>query len=1302
VSIAVYDPDGFALQIFRDRYAIHAEETFGQACERVSRSIADAEMGTKRDEYFARFLDILQTNRFSPGGRIWRGAGRQRGQMLNCLQGDTLVHTKEYGLIPIKLLAGTNADVLSNDGVFRHAVWFSGGVQQLYKITLKNGDTLFATAEHEWPVAKKGFGIVKKKTTELMGEDNKRGAYCLLVQHRDSFEIKNEGEYKQGIRHGLVFGDGSLYCNDRLSRMPQFGNSKHLVEDHFNDITHWPSINATVATKLPASFKKLPCIIDETQDYLRGFVAGWIAADGCVDSRGMVMGYNKDLETIRQIRRICAEVGIATSSIKLDRDTNPFNGESSTLYKLTFAKQSFFNEGKQDNKLILKNKHRDNFATTAEKKRNRHSVKVVGVEPTDRFEEVFCCEESDTHTFVVEEGCYLTGNCFVWTDDLDSREGWGDALRAVTIISGTGGGIGLNFSRVRPRGSAIRGTGGEATGAVSLMRCINAVCNELREGGGRRSALMFCLKYDHPDLMEFLEAKLDKGELSNANISVCIDDAFLKLLDEEGEVVFRWQGEERGRVAAKDIWDKIVHNAWESGDPGVLNIGLANTMNTVSYRHDLVSTNPCFTGEMRLHTGQGMLQLKTLADTGGVQNIQVTTDDRCISSVLQGTTIRPASQVEKTGKQQQIYALTTSHGHKIRCTEYHEFITPTGRRPLKMLGAGSELYLQSGEGAWGCVGDYGDGLIIGSFTGDGTTAKTDHGIQMCLDYWNEDKLCDKVLDFVNAKIADGQLTQTTRNYGPVVSRKCSEPGKRRISSIRLSRYFYNKFCADIEVFKNRVPELVWSGSRELVKGYLAGLFQAGGSVQLKDRGTKGTLSVRLSQSNFLLLQDVQILLGNFGIVSSVYKRRDQQYRNLPDGHGGLKPFLCKTQYELIINRPNAIVFEELIGFAGDKQKQLTQLLDQRGRECRKPERFTTKIKSIKKDGIEDVYCLNQPSHHCIVVNGVVTGQCGEIWMPPYDCCCLGAVNLHTHVVDGDIDWDLLEETVAMSVRFLDDVLDQNNYPMSIIQETCQKYRRVGLGVMGLHDMLLELGLKYSSKAAREVVDKVMDFVKKQAYHASITLAIEKGSFHAFDVDQHIKTGFVKKCLPRRHHRLIKEHGLRNCALLTIAPTGTISIVAGCSSGIEPLFQPVYERRFNKHKDMHDDSKRDRAVEVVVHPLLKQFLESRKSTKHFQGAHDITPEAHLAMQAICQKHIDNSISKTVNLPTDHPVDQLSKEMRQYIGELKGITVYRDGSKGESPLVPVPLSEAKQHLGKMEAEAAVNDCPSGACETTKGGS
>ena len=183
-------------------------------------------------------------------------------------------------------------------------------------------------------------------------------------------------------------------------------------------------------------------------------------------------------------------------------------------------------------------------------------------------------------------------NCFVLPAE-DSREGWGELLKNILIISGTGGGVGTNFSQVRPRGTPIRGTGGTSTGSVSLMKMIDGMCSELREGGGRRSALLFCLNYDHPDIPEFLSVKLDQKQLNNANISVCIDEQFLKLLEKNKEVIFSWKGEERGRMKAQELWNKIIENSWASGDPGLLNLGYSNKTNNIYYIADLTSTNPC-------------------------------------------------------------------------------------------------------------------------------------------------------------------------------------------------------------------------------------------------------------------------------------------------------------------------------------------------------------------------------------------------------------------------------------------------------------------------------------------------------------------------------------------------------------------------------------------------------------------------------------------------------------------------------------------------------------------------------------
>jgi hypothetical protein len=158
---------------------------------------------------------------------------------------------------------------------------------------------------------------------------------------------------------------------------------------------------------------------------------------------------------------------------------------------------------------------------------------------------------------------------------------------------------------------------------------------------------------------------------------------------------------------------------------------------------------------------------------------------------------------------------------------------------------------------------------------------------------------------------------------------------------------------------------------------------------------------------------------------------------------------------------------------------------------------------------------------------------------------------------------------------------------------------------------------------------------------------------------------------------------------------TTSIVAGVSSGIEPMFAPVYERRFNKHALMHDEQ-REQGVETVVHPLVQKFLREGRAVEHFEAAHEISPERHCLMQVTCQRHVDNAISKTINLPEDYPVADLSDIMRRHLPNLKGITLYRDGSRGASPLRPIPIAEAQSQLQELQAEVVANDCPNGKCE------
>jgi len=516
-------------------------------------------------------------------------------------------------------------------------------------------------------------------------------------------------------------------------------------------------------------------------------------------------------------------------------------------------------------------------------------------------------------------------NCFVIPTD-DSIEGWGKAVSDVMVISGRLGGVGANVSPIRPRGSYIRGNGGIATGAVSLAKIIDAPGYEIVGGGGRRMALMLALEVTHPDIMEFLDAKLDRNEMNNANISVIINiphEEFVSKIQNDEDIELQFDGafdkegsSIGGKVKAREIWAKIVQNAWENGEPGVLNSHLANEMNNIWYHSELICTNPC----------------------------------------------------------------------------------------------------------------------------------------------------------------------------------------------------------------------------------------------------------------------------------------------------------------------------------------------------------------------------------------------GEIWLEPYGCCDLGALVLPRFVLDGRLDWDLLKEAVHLGVRFLDDVLSVNQYPLPEIAENCEQTRRIGLGVMGLHSMLMDLGLRYDDLESFELVDRLFEFIKLEAYRESIRLGREKGSFPALDAFRLVESGFMRT-MPQDIRDDIRNIGLRNCALLTIAPTGTTSMVADVSSGIEPIPAPVYWRtRF-----VHDDKGgRKRERELVVRD---EFNEHRNVV---QGAADIPVKAHFEMQRIVQKHIDNAVSKTINLPNDYPIEALAELWLEYLPYMKGSTFYRWGTREFEPISPVPQEQWAVVIAQTNGstlygddEASVSemlalDCVGGVCD------
>ncbi len=293
-----------------------------------------------------------------------------------------------------------------------------------------------------------------------------------------------------------------------------------------------------------------------------------------------------------------------------------------------------------------------------------------------------------------------------------------------------------------------------------------------------------------------------------------------------------------------------------------------------------------------------------------------------------------------------------------------------------------------------------------------------------------------------------------------------------------------------------------------------------------------------------------------------------------------------------------------------------------------------------------------------------TNPCGEQWLLPYESCNLGSINLGHYVLKGKVDSKRLAATVKLAVRFLDNVIDCNRFPIPEIAAMTQKTRKIGLGIMGLHDMLIQLELPYASKEGREAAAEVMAFIRKEAELASIELAALKGPFPAFDPQHNL--------YPAR----------RNAALTSIQPTGTVSMIADCASGCEPYFSIVMiknvmdgDRLLMANKLFEQVAQQEGFYSAQ---LMEKVAESGTVIGHaeipekwqeiFRTAQDISPEAHIRMQGALQKNgVDSSISKTINLPsTATEEDVRTAYLLGYELGCKGLTVYRDGSRDNQVL------------------------------------
>ncbi len=911
---------------------------------------------------------------------------------------------------------------------------------------------------------------------------------------------------------------------------------------------------------------------------------------------------------------------------------------------------------------------------------------IVSIKRANREGLVYNLEVEDDHSYVANMAA--VHNCFVLPVE-DSMESIFEEVKHTALIHKSGGGTGFSFSHIRPEGDLVGSTGGVASGPISFIQVFDAATDIIKQGGMRRGANMAILDVHHPDILKFISAKEEEGAFQNFNFSVAITEEFMEAVEEDKEysLINPRTGEEEGKLKAQEVFHKMAENAWRTGEPGMVFLDRINRDNPTPHRGKIESTNPCITGESLISTQAGLIRIKDLAEKYPQGGISITVDPRVMPNghIEDDPTTLPTFTISRafyTGEKETV-KITTRSGYEIITTPDHRLLTSEGWAEARNLTPGQyKLLTQSGEGEWNSekrlpfdlqpfLGRNGRtyqlnlpsvwseelGIVLGWLIGDGWVRSGDKNCRVGFCFGKED---GEILNYIKGIV--------NSFYGREIKGIERARGTFHLSyhSKFLGQFFERLGVRPVKAEQKRVPESIFTAPREAAIGFLKGIFTACGTVNFIP---KRSSYIRLTSKSRELLKDVQILLLNLGIRSTIYNRSrkgrwifpyttvsGQKRTYLSDG-------LC---FELEISRNSVLLFLEKVGFLGQKQSDKVRLLHSKGYYSH---HFEEKVARIEPNGVEPVYNLTEPMSHSFIANGIIMSNCGEQPLLPFESCNLASINLAkmVQVKDGraEINYPRLSEVVRVVVRFLDDVIEINRFPLPEIEEKTRAARKIGLGIMGFADILILMGIPYDSPQAIQVGEELMQLISQEAFKASCELAEIRGPFPAFPGSIYDTPGGPK---------------VRNATQTTIAPTGTLSIIASCSSGIEPLFSLAYTRHIldgesllevnpSFEKAMREEEIASSLWDNAVHKGSVREMEGIPPhiQKLFPTSHDIEPEFHVRMQAAFQKHTGNAVSKTINLPHSATVEDVSSclKLAHSLG-CKGLTIYRDQSRKEQVL------------------------------------
>ena len=780
-------------------------------------------------------------------------------------------------------------------------------------------------------------------------------------------------------------------------------------------------------------------------------------------------------------------------------------------------------------------------------------------------------------------------NCYVGGNIPDSMAGIMEELGNSAMTLRSGGGCGWNFGTLRPEHEPIRGLGPGAvsSGPVAFMALWHAMCGTIMSAGMRRGAMMGVLPVSHPDIMKFVRAKRVSGALTNFNVSVGITNAFMEAVHADGLFPLTFADREFARVRALDVWAAMMENTWDWAEPGVLFIDRINEMNPLGYCEKICATNPSMPAGTKVHTDLGIFPIEKL-------------DGKQFKVKSLDGTWAPA-KCFISGEDEPLLELDFGSGRNVRCTPQHKWPVLLNGRYLRAradeLVVGDLIPANRNERLGNKPVDgyeYRDGLIAGMWFGNGCAGvRSDDG--------------RAYLSFSFNRL-DPELANLAASYfGVTVSEREAELTVQVTQNEKVRRFMAH-IGSSLEEPKEKIPEAVWNSGEDFVAGFVDGIFSTDGCVQCVPPNTKITFTNR----SVNICREVGLLLAFHGVLSVLH----ESVCHL-DG----KDF---SRCDVVISHNGAKRFAKVFSLSSvRKAASLVSLIEIPCRHNRTCDHL--EIKSIRQVGRAKVWDISVEYYqHVFPTEWGYTGNCGEQPLPPHGACFLLSQNVVKYLVpshrrDGsnyEIDLNLFAHDVRASVRAVDKVIDITVYPLPQQKDEAYAKRRMGIGITGMANALEVCGEVYGTPNYIAAQERILTVLRDTAYDESCELALERGTFPLFDADGWLASGFAKT-LPDHLRDKIRRYGLRNGLLLSIAPTGTISLSAdNVSGGIEPVFVHQQTRLVNMPEGQI-------TVDLDDWAFVNHGVRGR-------CANDVSPTEHVAVLCSAQKYIDSAVSKTINV------------------------------------------------------------------------